>query len=168
MVARQRMRNYHFPVAWQPIFLETCSLQIAIIPRFAKWIQMASSTVANFGLTKPLRVSGCRFPRQPFYSGHLQLFCWQMLTPTASSAPWLETEFQVFQGMECRNQCKSKSHLSVMVDSTGNIFIADTYNARIRKVGTNGIISTIAGNGTQGFAGDGGRATMPAYPCRKA
>ena len=44
---------------------------------------------------------------------------------------------------------------AVAVDSTGNIFIADTQNNRVRKVNTNGIITTVAGNGIQGFAGDG-------------
>jgi len=47
----------------------------------------------------------------------------------------------------------------VAVDNSGNIFIADAENARIRKVNTNGIISTFAGNGTNGFYGDGGQAT---------
>jgi len=45
---------------------------------------------------------------------------------------------------------------AVTVDPAGNIFIADFFNACIRKVGTNGIITTVAGNGTQGFSGDGG------------
>jgi sugar lactone lactonase YvrE len=47
----------------------------------------------------------------------------------------------------------------VALDATGNLFIADLYNQRIRKVGINGIISTVAGNGTNGYAGDGGAAT---------
>lgn len=47
----------------------------------------------------------------------------------------------------------------VAVDSTGNIYIADTFNNRIRKVSTTGIITTIAGNGTFAFGGDGGPAT---------
>ena len=53
----------------------------------------------------------------------------------------------------------------VFADSSGNIFIADTRNQRIRKVdGKTGIITTIAGSGALGFAagsfgGDGGRAT---------
>ena len=44
------------------------------------------------------------------------------------------------------------------VDSAGNVYIADTANNRIRKV-SGGIITTIAGNGNQGFSGDGGPAT---------
>jgi hypothetical protein len=47
----------------------------------------------------------------------------------------------------------------VAVDASGNLFIADTYNMRIRKVGTDGIITTVAGNGTLGYSGDGGAAT---------
>jgi uncharacterized repeat protein (TIGR03803 family) len=47
----------------------------------------------------------------------------------------------------------------VAVDATGNLFIADTFNNRIRKVGTNGIITTVAGNGGESYFGDGGVAT---------
>jgi subtilase family serine protease len=47
----------------------------------------------------------------------------------------------------------------VAVDGAGNLFIADTFNARIRKVTPAGAISTVAGNGTRGFTGDGGPAT---------
>ena len=48
----------------------------------------------------------------------------------------------------------------VTVDASGNLFIADTFNNRIRRVSTSGIITTIAGNGNQGFSGDGGLATF--------
>jgi NHL repeat len=47
----------------------------------------------------------------------------------------------------------------VAVDSFGNLYIADTLNYRIRKVATDGIITTIAGNGNYGYSGDGGVAT---------
>ena len=50
--------------------------------------------------------------------------------------------------------------LDVTVDVSGNLFIADEGNSRIRKVGTNGIITTVAGNGTCGYSGDGGAATL--------
>lgn len=44
----------------------------------------------------------------------------------------------------------------VAVDATGNLYILDTFNVRVRKVGTDGVISTVAGNGQSGFSGDGG------------
>lgn len=54
---------------------------------------------------------------------------------------------------------KLNSPWGVAVDSYGNIYIADTNNYRIRKVDSSGDISTFAGNGSFGFAGDGGPAT---------
>jgi hypothetical protein len=46
------------------------------------------------------------------------------------------------------------------IDSAGNIYIADTYNNRIRKIDKNTkIITTIAGTGGQGYSGDGVAAT---------
>ncbi|MEK7405400.1 MAG: IPT/TIG domain-containing protein [Acidobacteriota bacterium] len=45
------------------------------------------------------------------------------------------------------------------VDGQGNLFIADSGNARVRKVGRDGVITTVAGSGTEGFSGDNGRAT---------
>src|SRR5437016_3824473 len=52
------------------------------------------------------------------------------------------------------------SPASVAVDSSGNLYIADLGNERIRKIAAaTGIISTVAGNGVLGFAGDGGAAT---------
>jgi sugar lactone lactonase YvrE len=47
----------------------------------------------------------------------------------------------------------------IAVDTAGNVYIMDTNNFRIRKVDTSGIISTIAGNGSPGYSGDGGPAT---------
>jgi sugar lactone lactonase YvrE len=50
--------------------------------------------------------------------------------------------------------------MGLVVDSAGNLYIADTGNQRVRFVSaTTGTITTIAGNGTQGFSGDGGAAT---------
>ena len=47
----------------------------------------------------------------------------------------------------------------VAVDGAGNLYIADNFNNRIRKVDATGTISTIAGTGERGFGGDGGPAT---------
>jgi trimeric autotransporter adhesin len=48
----------------------------------------------------------------------------------------------------------------IVVDGAGNVYIADTWNHRIRKVtASTGVISTVAGNGTEGYSGDGGPAT---------
>ncbi len=44
------------------------------------------------------------------------------------------------------------------VDAAGNVYIADTFNERIRKI-SNGVMTTVAGSGTYGFSGDNGPAT---------
>ena len=61
---------------------------------------------------------------------------------------------------------KLQAPYGVAVDGSGNLLIADAYNNRIRKVTSSGIISTLAGNGTGGYSGDGGAATTGAlnYP----
>lgn len=52
------------------------------------------------------------------------------------------------------------------LDSAGNLYIADTFNQRIRVVNSLGVINTVAGNGSAGFSGDGGPATSASlnYP----
>ncbi len=52
--------------------------------------------------------------------------------------------------------------VGLATDSGSNIYIADVGNNRIRKVDRNGTISTFAGNGQQGFSGDGGPAVVAA------
>ncbi|MBC7543560.1 MAG: hypothetical protein H7338_12605 [Candidatus Sericytochromatia bacterium] len=47
-------------------------------------------------------------------------------------------------------------------DSTGNAYVADTLNHRIRRIAPNGMITTVAGNGQAGADGDGGSATSAA------
>ncbi len=45
---------------------------------------------------------------------------------------------------------------AVVVDAAGNIYIADTWNNKVRKIDSTGIITTLAGIGSQGYSGDGG------------
>ena len=47
----------------------------------------------------------------------------------------------------------------VALDAPGAVYIADELNSRVRKVSPDGTITTVAGNGTAGFSGDGGQAT---------
>jgi sugar lactone lactonase YvrE len=54
------------------------------------------------------------------------------------------------------------SHVGPMqIDGTGNLYVTDLFNNRIRVINTvTGIVTTFAGNGTAGFSGDGGPATL--------
>jgi uncharacterized protein (TIGR03437 family) len=52
--------------------------------------------------------------------------------------------------------------VGLAADSSGNIYLADQNNNRVRKVSTTGVITTIAGTATGGFSGDGGLATQAA------
>ena len=56
-------------------------------------------------------------------------------------------------------QAQFNRTVAVAVDGTGNLYIADVGNRRIRKVDATGTITTVAGTGVRGFGGDGGPAT---------
>ena len=55
-------------------------------------------------------------------------------------------------------EAQLRSPNGVATDGSGNLYIADFGNFRIRRVDSSGIITTIAGTGEQGFSGDGGQA----------
>ena len=52
---------------------------------------------------------------------------------------------------------------SLAADGAGNLYVVDASGSnRVRRVSANGIVTTVAGNGTAGFSGDGGPATSAA------
>lgn len=57
-------------------------------------------------------------------------------------------------------QASLNEPLNLAVDNNGNIFIADGYNERVRRIDAGGTITTLAGTGTAGYTGDGGPASM--------
>ncbi len=52
--------------------------------------------------------------------------------------------------------------MALTLDAGGNLYIADTNNHRVRELTAGGLIHTVAGDGLQGFSGDGGSATAAA------
>ena len=56
------------------------------------------------------------------------------------------------------NKAQLNAPQGVALDAAGNLYIADSGNLRVRVVGTNGNISTFAGNGSPGSSGDGAAA----------
>jgi uncharacterized protein (TIGR03437 family) len=52
---------------------------------------------------------------------------------------------------------------ALAADSAGNLFVADIVSSRIYKIGTSGIVTTLAGNGAFSYSGDGGPATRAAF-----
>jgi sugar lactone lactonase YvrE len=105
-------------------------------------------------------------------SGHVFLVDWRYCVvdedvETANGIDWVKTVvggpdtdcgFQGDGGPATKAQISNP--LGIFVDGSGNVFLADTNNNVIREViGQTGIIQTVAGNGTQGYSGDGKAAT---------
>lgn len=63
-------------------------------------------------------------------------------------------------------QARLEEPVDVAVDPSGNVFIAERYGFKVRRIGTDGIITTVAGNGQQVYDGDGKPATSAAVDVR--
>jgi sugar lactone lactonase YvrE len=64
-------------------------------------------------------------------------------------------------GPAARAQLRNPS--DVLIDPSGNVFVADSTNSKIRRITPPGVISTVAGTGTSGFSGDNGAATAAQF-----
>jgi streptogramin lyase len=60
-------------------------------------------------------------------------------------------------------QARFRDPTELAIDRDDRLYILDFGNARIRRIDSNGIITTIAGNGTAGFSGDGGPALQASF-----
>ena len=80
--------------------------------------------------------------------------------PRASSQPWPGMDRRAIPVMVGPRLCAQFSSLGgLAADTSGNLYIADNFNNRIRMVSAaTGIITTVAGSGVVGSAGDGGLA----------
>jgi hypothetical protein len=85
----------------------------------------------------------------------------RVVSPTGVINTFAGTGAQGFSGDGgAATSAQLDSPAGVAVDSSNNVYIADTHNNRIREVlASTGVINTIAGTGVAGFAGDGAAAT---------
>ncbi len=96
----------------------------------------------------------CPEPSNKYTCGHLG-YCSDFCTPSFGGDGGPAVEARMAQGAGQ----STKPGGRLLYDQGGNLIFADRDNNRIRKIDTAGIITTIAGNGDAGYAGDGGPAT---------
>ncbi|MGW7712198.1 NHL domain-containing protein [Streptomyces sp. wa1063] len=66
---------------------------------------------------------------------------------------------------DAASSAQLKNPYGIAVDSTGTLYFSDLSNHRVRKITTDGKISTVAGTGAAGYAGDGGSAATAQLNC---
>ncbi len=49
----------------------------------------------------------------------------------------------------------------IVVDSKGNVYVGDQINRRIRRITSGGVMDSVAGDGSEGYSGDGGPRVTP-------
>jgi large repetitive protein len=128
---------------------DTCTVQVVFQPTLPGLRRGAVILTANDGtlLVEGL-VSGMA-------TGSLEVLTHGRIDTVAGNGAW------IFHGDGVlATQAPIFLPTGIVTDLAGNLYLADSSNNRIRRVdaGT-GLISTVAGNGTPGYSGDGGAAT---------
>jgi large repetitive protein len=128
---------------------QTCTVALSFQPKFPGLRQGAAVLLASNG-----SVLGCELLNATGV-GATGVFVPGVISTVAGNGQW------IYRGDG--GQATGSTLFLPMggaLDAAGNLFISDSNNQRIRKVnGATQIISTVAGNGTPGFGGDGGLAT---------
>ena len=84
----------------------------------------------------------------------------QSIPGAGNIGPWAGTGVQGCSGsVGAATSAKLNQPMGVRVDGSGNVYFADYACATVSKVTPSGTITTVAGSGVQGDAGDGGAAT---------
>ncbi len=85
-----------------------------------------------------------------------------IITTVAGSGPiWPSTV--VYSGEGGPATSATLCATGIAFDETGNLFVSDVFTERIFKINRSGIITTIAGNGTMDYSGDGGPASAAIF-----
>jgi trimeric autotransporter adhesin len=97
------------------------------------------------------------------YIPDTEYYLWRV-TPEGVAEVIAGTGREEFSGDGIPAKLSSIGHPTyIAIDAANNIYFIDATFARVRKIDTNGVISTVVGNGTFGFSGDGGPATQAQF-----
>lgn len=83
----------------------------------------------------------------------------RLLTPAGKISTYAGDGLSVYNGENLPATQAQFAPQALALDSRGNLYVSDLANHRIRKIDTAGNVTTVAGNGTAGYSGDGGQAT---------
>jgi hypothetical protein len=99
-------------------------------------------------------------------SVHLDVNCGVSADARSAGRHWLNVGASVFDGRVGTQQSQGIDHdpdFGVALDQAGVLYIAEFDGGRIRKVDARGVLTTIAGDGSTGYSGDGGLAKSATF-----